>query len=192
MLESRIAHIRLTPCMRQGTTSGVLAQSGINAPTTQSFFNYLLLAVTCGAVHMWQSRAVRRPFLSNKWFVYLGLAVLDVEGNYLVTKAYQFTSITSVTLLDSATIPAVMVLSWLVFRSRYNVGHVMGSVLCTAGLALLVLTDGSGSETDGSAPIVGDVLVIAGAVVYAVCNVAQVGDWLALMIQRALGRSSLF
>jgi solute carrier family 35 protein F1/2 len=46
----------------------------------------------------------------------MGLAVLDVEGNYLVTKAYQFTSITSVTLLDSMTIPAVMVLSWVVFR----------------------------------------------------------------------------
>ncbi len=48
--------------------------------------------------------------------MYLALAVLDVEGNYLVTKAYQYTSITSVTLLDSTTIPAVMLLSWLVFR----------------------------------------------------------------------------
>lgn len=122
-----------------GTTSEVLAAAGINAPTTQSFFNYVLLAVTCGAVHLRQASAAARAdtavhgdlsllnqgrssrssglqLLNNPWWVYLGLAVLDVEGNYLVTRAYQYTSITSVTLLDSTTIPAVMVLSWLIFR----------------------------------------------------------------------------
>lgn len=46
-------------------------------------------------------------------YIYLLLAFLDVEANFLVTKAYQYTSITSVTLLDCFTIPAVMVLSWV-------------------------------------------------------------------------------
>ena len=127
----------------------MLAAAGINAPTTQSFFNYVLLAVTCGAVHHWQKtpkvkpgsadqedtngapdpnhgraswhtfpRHPHLPYLNNPWWVYLGLAVLDVEGNYLVTRAYQYTSITSVTLLDSTTIPAVMILSWLIFRQE--------------------------------------------------------------------------
>ncbi|KAJ9531820.1 hypothetical protein QJQ45_021969 [Haematococcus lacustris] len=105
-----------------GITSGVLADRGINAPTTQSLLNYLLLAVTCGAVQLY--RHGLRP-LSNPWYIYLVLAFLDVEANYLVTKvvpelqllqAYQYTSITSVTLLDCFTVPVVMFLTWLLFR----------------------------------------------------------------------------
>ena len=135
----------------------MLAAAGINAPTTQSFFNYCLLAITCGAVHLKQvyssaayapaaasvspvgagaaattSSATGPMLLSNAWYVYLGLAVLDVEGNYLVTKAYQYTSITSVTLLDSTTIPAVMLLSWLVFRWVVISGYYQVIIITTS------------------------------------------------------------
>lgn len=77
----------MIPCMHAGTTSEVLAMAGINAPTTQSFFNYSLLAITCGAVHLRKTGG--RLALSNAWYTYAILAVLDVEGNYLVIKAYQ-------------------------------------------------------------------------------------------------------
>uniref|UniRef100_A0A7S0WT80 EamA domain-containing protein n=1 Tax=Chlamydomonas leiostraca TaxID=1034604 RepID=A0A7S0WT80_9CHLO len=154
-----------------GITSQVLANNGINAPTTQSLCNYALLACTCWIVHLWLHKW-RLPAAKNKWYVYALLAFLDVEANFLVTKAYQFTSITSVTLLDCFTIPAVMALSWVVFRARYRAVHLVGAALCVAGLVVLVLTDGS-STTGGSNPVLGDVLVICGACVYAVCNVAQ-------------------
>lgn len=49
----------------------------------------------------------------------------------------------------------------------------VGCLLCTGGLLVLVLTD-SDSETGGSRPLLGDALVVAGAAVYAVCNIAQV------------------
>ena len=65
-------------------------------------------------MHLYRSGG--RWSLTNPVLAYLVLAVLDVEGNYLVTLAYQYTSVTSVTLLDSATIPFVMVLSAIVFR----------------------------------------------------------------------------
>lgn len=42
----------------------------------------------------------------------------DVEANFLLVKAYQFTSITSVTLLDCFTVPAVIVLSRAFLGSR--------------------------------------------------------------------------
>lgn len=62
-------------------------------------------------------------------------------------------------------------------RSRYRYGHVAGSVLCMAGLVVLVMADrgASGATGTGSAPLLGDMLVIGGACVYAVCNIAQVG-----------------
>ena len=50
------------------------------------------------------------------------------------------------------------------------------------GLVVLVMADrgASGATGTGSAPLLGDTLVIGGACVYAVCNIAQVGcvaDW---------------
>ncbi|GLC36406.1 hypothetical protein PLESTB_000765200 [Pleodorina starrii] len=151
-----------------GTTSGLLASRGINMPATQSFFNYLLLSITCGAYHL-RNRGLR---LSNPWYCYLLLAVMDVEANFLVTKAYQYTSVTSVTLLDCFTIPAVMALSALALRARYLPGHYTGAALCIGGLALLVATDGA-SATGGSQPLLGDALVLMGSLLYACSNVAQ-------------------
>lgn len=97
------------------------------------------------------------------------------QANLLVTSAYQFTSLTSITLLDCFTVPAVMALSLLVLRARYRLGHMAGAALCVLGLTVLVLGDASASGADaGSRPLLGDALVVAGAVLYAMCNVSQV------------------
>lgn len=98
-----------------GITSQSLALAGAHIPTTQSFLNYLLLAATFGVARLWQWRP-----LALAWWKYALLALLDVEANFLVTKAYQYTSITSVTLLDCFAIPAVMLLSWLLLKARWG------------------------------------------------------------------------
>lgn len=115
----------------------------------------------------------RPPILTQPIFIYALLALLDVEGNCLLVLAYQYTSLTSVTLLDCFTIPAVMVLSILVLKTRYSWGHVGGAVLCVAGITLLVVTDPAAGAAGYTAPIMGDVLVLLGACLYAVGNVAQ-------------------
>ena len=43
--------------------------------------------------------------VSTQWLL-LGFA--DVEGNYLIVRAYQYTDITSVTLLDAFAVPGVI------------------------------------------------------------------------------------
>lgn len=48
-----------------GVTSAKLSEAGINAPTTQSFFNYLLLTVVCGSIHAWNVRTSRRKQLQG-------------------------------------------------------------------------------------------------------------------------------
>lgn len=95
-----------------------------------------------------------------------------MEGNYCVTKAFQYTSITSVTLLDCLTVPAVMALAYWAFRARYRPGHLAGAALCLGGVAVLVLAD-SRSRAGGRDPLRGDLLVVLGALLYAVSNVAQ-------------------
>ncbi|XP_022722863.1 solute carrier family 35 member F1-like isoform X2 [Durio zibethinus] len=74
-----------------GFSSSELAKKGIDAPTSQSFLNYVLLTIVYGSVMLY-----RRQALKAKWYYYVVLGLVDVEANYLVVKAYQFRKIAGV------------------------------------------------------------------------------------------------
>lgn len=61
-----------------GFSSSELARRGINAPTSQSLANYVLLAIVYGAILIG-----RRKRMKAKWYYYLLLGLVDVEANYL-------------------------------------------------------------------------------------------------------------
>lgn len=109
------------------------------------------------------------------WYVLA--AILDVEANYLVILAYNYTTITSVMLLDCFTIPCAMVLSFLFLGCRYNYKHILGTVICLLGLACIVMNDSMQTANDdapqASNPVLGDILCLSGAVLYACSNVLQ-------------------
>lgn len=48
------------------------------------------------------------------------LAACDVEGNFLVVKAYQYTTLLSCMLLDAWAIPVCLLFSWLYIRPKYH------------------------------------------------------------------------
>ncbi|KAI5653551.1 hypothetical protein M9H77_30738 [Catharanthus roseus] len=152
-----------------GFSSSELAKRGINASTSQSFLNYLLLALTYGSFMIY-----RRKPLKAKWYYYLLLGLVDVEANFLVVKAYQYTSITSVMLLDCWSIPCVILLTWLFLKTKYKYRKFAGVAICVAGLVLVVFSDVHSSDrASGTNPVKGDLLVIAGATLYAVSNVSE-------------------
>ena len=65
--------------------------------TAQSFFNYVLLALVFGTVLAFRSRErTLLQCLKQWWWRYLLIALVDVEANYLVVKAYAYTTVTSV------------------------------------------------------------------------------------------------
>ncbi|XP_040985873.1 solute carrier family 35 member F1-like isoform X2 [Juglans microcarpa x Juglans regia] len=74
-----------------GFTSSELAKKGINAPTSQSFLNYVFLAIIYGSIVLYRKKA-----LKAKWYYYIPLGLVDVEANFLVVKAYQFRKIVGV------------------------------------------------------------------------------------------------
>ncbi|KAK9932626.1 hypothetical protein M0R45_019854 [Rubus argutus] len=152
-----------------GFSSSELAKKGINAPTSQSFLNYVLLAIVYGSILLY-----RRKPLKAKWYYYVLLGLVDVEANFLVVKAYQYTSITSVMLLDCWTIPSVMLLTWVFLKTKYRFKKITGVVACVAGLVMVVFSDvHAGDRAGGSNPRKGDILVIAGSTLYAVTNVSE-------------------
>ena len=112
--------ISMTLC-GQAVSSQYLA-ADVNIPTTQSFATYLALAVVFLpwlAYHgqLWGAIRKRSVFaraiplshdiLFCSWLRYLLLAAVDVEANFLYVKSYQYTTLTSVQILDCMTIPAV-------------------------------------------------------------------------------------
>ncbi|KAG9447135.1 hypothetical protein H6P81_013263 [Aristolochia fimbriata] len=150
-------------------SSSELSRKGINAPTSQSFANYVLLAIVYGSMVIH-----RRKALQMRWYYYLLLAIIDVEGNYLVVKAYQYTSLTSVMLLDCWTIPSVIFLTWMFLKTRYRCKKFVGVGVCVAGLVMVVFSDVHASDrTSGSNPVKGDLLVIGGSMLYAISNVSE-------------------
>ncbi|KAM0903977.1 hypothetical protein ACQ4PT_018319 [Festuca glaucescens] len=150
--------------------SSLVANLGVDAPLTQSFFAYLLLALVYGPILLSRRQKLRIP-----WYWYLALAFVDVQGNYLVVKAYQYSSITSVTLLDCWTVVWVIILTWYALGTRYSFWQFLGAGTCVAGLGLVLLSDAkSPDEQDPSKiPLLGDTLVIAGTVFFAFSNVGQ-------------------
>lgn len=158
--------------------STLLVNAGVRAPCLQLLLNYSCLAVLHG------SRLASAGTLSIVWrqrsrersLFYLCLGIIDVEANYLLVRAFQLTSALSVQLLDCFAIPCVFVLSYSVFGRQVSTSNLVGATVALVGMGTLVYVDVSGDKANGepNAPL-GDVMVLAGASLYAVSNVAE--EW---------------
>ncbi|KAM3410772.1 hypothetical protein ACQJBY_002786 [Aegilops geniculata] len=150
--------------------SSFIANLGVDAPLAQSFCTHLLLTLVYVPILLY-----RRQKLQIPWYWYLVLAFVDVQGNYLVTEAYQYSSITSVTLLDCWTVVWAIILTWYALGTRYSFWQFLGAGTYVGGLALVLLSDAKSPDAQdpNKIPLLGDALVIAGTVCYAFSNVGE-------------------
>ena len=108
--------------------------------------------------------------------MYICLAVCDVEANFLVVLAYQYTYLSSVMLLDCFSIPCVMILGRVILGRRFYWPQLVGVGLCLGGIVALIASDWTSSafgQQAASHPILGDALCLVAAVLYAVSNTGQ-------------------
>jgi len=68
---------------------------GIDIPTSQSFLNYLLLGFIYTTALAYHPGDFKSRLKERGWKYFL-LALFDVEANFLVVKAYQYTNLTSI------------------------------------------------------------------------------------------------
>ncbi|ESP03152.1 hypothetical protein LOTGIDRAFT_137926 [Lottia gigantea] len=162
-----------------GVTSGLLQKHGLNTPTAQCFLNYILLSVVYSS-YLACRKETERPLMyiiKTQGWKYFLLALVDVEANFLVVKAYSYTTVTSVQVLDSFTIPSVMILSFIFLRVKYGLFHISGAVICLFGIGGLILSDVlTKNQTNNSQHdqmVLGDILCICGAVLYSISNVGE-------------------
>jgi len=156
-----------------GTTSAALAKwYNVRIPGFQAFLTYSVLALTAGTKLAFDSGRFREVIKKRGW-KYILLGVIDVEANFLLVKAYTFTTLTSAQLCDSFTIPTVLILSCLFLRVRYKASHYIGVVLCVGGAICLIFTDTRDVGSNARNELVGDFLSLSGAFLYGCSNVAQ-------------------
>ena len=184
-----------------GLTSSLLATNySINIPTTQSFLNYFLLSFYLIYLaydnHKERTNKIDKEtliengseeleikdgdltifqILKKRGLIYFLLAIVDFEANFVVVMAYQYTSITSIMLLDCFTIPCVMILSYIFLKYRFKWLHILGAMIGISGIGLLVVGD-SLTKNDKSAapnPLLGDCLCLISSLLYSISNIAQ-------------------
>jgi len=154
-----------------GVASEYLALAGVDAAAFQSLLNYLLLGAVYGGLHL-RAHGWALPRLSSPLRSYALLALVDVEANFLIVKALQYTSLTSVSLLDCASVPAAMLLS----RRAYSRRQLASACVVLLGLAALLASDALCHADGGrpaSHPLLGDALTVLAASLYACSNVLQ-------------------
>ncbi|KAJ1674829.1 hypothetical protein EV182_002483, partial [Spiromyces aspiralis] len=150
-------------------------QRNVSIPTTQSFLVYVLLAI----IYVPITLVLRRPRdlwhnFRRRWYWYIILAAVDVEGNYFVVKAYDYTSLLSCMLLDAWTIPVVVVLMFFLMKIRFHWSQYLGVVVCLVGLGLLIKSDmDSGKNYKAKDAVKGDIFMLIGATCYGVSNTLE-------------------
>ncbi|XP_050293509.1 solute carrier family 35 member F2-like [Anthonomus grandis grandis] len=143
-------------------------------PTGQSFPHYLFL---CAIYTSWL--AFRRgdkgliSIIRARGWRYLLLCIIDVEANTLMSTAHQFTTLTSIQLLGCVAIPVALALSCLVLGVRYRMVHILAVSVCLIGVGCLVWANIEDTKIDGKNQLVGDMLCLGGAVLFAIVTVLQ-------------------
>uniref|UniRef100_A0A8C6ZG24 Solute carrier family 35 member F2 n=1 Tax=Nothoprocta perdicaria TaxID=30464 RepID=A0A8C6ZG24_NOTPE len=163
-------------CGTAVTSQYLAEQFQVNTPMFQSFINYsLLLLVYTTMLAFRTGNDSLLQILKQRWWKYLLLGLADVEANYMIVKAYQYTTLTSVQLLDCFGIPVLMALSWFILRARYKLIHFIAVAVCLLGVGTMVGADilAGRQDTEGSDVVIGDVLVLLGASLYAISNVSE-------------------
>ncbi|XP_056613157.1 solute carrier family 35 member F2 [Triplophysa dalaica] len=148
----------------------------LNTPMLQSFIHYTLLCITYTTALIFRKGDGNiLQILKTKWWKYVLLGLTDVEANYAVVKAYQYTTLTSIQLLDCFVIPVLMILSWFFLKTRYRITHFVSVCICLAGVGAMVGADILAGQDQGSTSniLLGDGLVLVSSTLYAISNVCQ-------------------
>ncbi|KAH6916086.1 DUF914 domain membrane protein [Coprinopsis sp. MPI-PUGE-AT-0042] len=172
MLAGQLVSICIT-CTNVTTTE--LVQRGWTLATTQGFFLYFTLfaVYTPYTIFKYGFKGWGKMILRDGWKYFI-LGACDVEANFLVIKAYQYTDLLSCMLLDAWAIPVCMFFSWLYLRVRYHWTQLLGVAVCIAGLALVVVSDiVTNKGWDPIARGKGDAFMIAGATLYGFTNATE-------------------
>lgn len=157
------------------TLTSFLANGGNSMPAFQSMFNYVLLTLIFVPYTLYKKgfKDYGKMLVSMGWKYFI-LAFLDVQGNYFIVKAYNYTNLLSAALLDNLAIVFVVILSFFFLKVRYHWTQLTGIVVCLGGVVLIIVSDFlTGKNYQATNALKGDLFVVLSAFCYGSSNVLQ-------------------
>ncbi|TNJ30148.1 Membrane protein [Giardia muris] len=152
-----------------GVFNDLLAEHEISLPFFQSVLMYgsmlFLWALPC--VH---SIFVHRP---RDVLFFLLSGIFDVGGNVLAIIAFSYTSVASVLLLLCLSTPFCLVCSYLILRRKFSWIQILCALLATVFAAVFVVIDVGVNELVTGSKLVGDLIAIGSAFLYAITSVVN-------------------
>mmetsp|Transcript_33396 Transcript_33396/g.38002 ORF Transcript_33396/g.38002 Transcript_33396/m.38002 type:complete len:368 (-) Transcript_33396:50-1153(-) len=158
----------------------------VDIPMVELFFVYIILtflfndkirkdSIKDETLQAHERKQFNLPFskikISFPWWNYACLSFLDVLANYLTLLSFRYTSLTSASLLGSLTIPAVMLVSWILLSRVFKLPHFVGVILCLVGGLMTVWIDVDSSNVNGpKQSYTGDMIAIFAALLYGVVD----------------------
>lgn len=155
------------------TFTTLLDNKGTNIPAFQTFFNYVLLNLvyTSLTIYKYGFKKWANVILKDGWRYFI-LAFLDVEGNYFIVLAYEYTNLLSAQLFSFWTVICVVVISLIFLKVRYHLAQYGGIVLACGGFAVLIASDYI-TKANNYAPsnaLKGDLFCLLAQTLYAFSN----------------------
>lgn len=156
-------------------TTTELVNRNWSLPTTQTWFLYtsLFIVYTPYTIYKYGLKGWGQMLYRDGWKYFI-LAACDVEGNFLVVKAYNYTDLLSCMLLDAWAIPVCLFFCWVYMRTKYHWTQVLGILVCVGGLGMLVASDMiTGKNYPALSKGKGDAFMILGATLYGFTNATE-------------------
>lgn len=155
------------------TFTTLINNRGANIPAFQTFFNYVLLNLvyTSLTIYKYGFKKWSRVIIKDGWRYFI-LAFLDVEGNYFIVLAYQYTNLLSAQLFSFWTVICVVIISLIFLKVRYHYAQYGGIVLACGGFAVLIASDYI-TKSNNYAPanaLKGDLFCLLAQTLYAFSN----------------------
>jgi len=155
------------------TFTSLISARGADIPAFQTFFNYVLLNIvyTSFTIYKYGVKKWARLILKDGWRYFI-LAFLDVEGNYFIVLAYQYTNLLSAQLFSFWTVVCVVVISLIFLKVRYHLAQYAGIVLACGGFAVLIASDyiTKANNYSPSNALKGDLFCLLAQTLYAFSN----------------------
>lgn len=107
--------------------------------------------------------------LQIPWWTYLMISILDIIPNFMALVSFRYTSLTSMTLLGSLTVPSTMFFSGRILSRVFCRYHYLGVFFCVVGGCLTVWADFDSENYLHS--YIGDMLAVLAALIYGLGDV---------------------
>lgn len=121
---------------------------GVVAPTFQLFLMYIFLTFhLCfrSQVYRPSEQIYHMPLFRFRvripWYLYFLVSCIDVGAGIIMLLSLQYTSLTSITLLGSLTVPSTMLFSKILLGKAFQMHHIFGVILCVLGGCLTIWSD---------------------------------------------------